>query len=144
MTEFNYYYSPRDNGFYLLSLKPDYESSKNAWPDDAVGVADDDYKMLMAGLANGQIIAPGADGYPILEDRPPPTQEELSKEADSTKAALIDVAAKAIAPLQDAVELGIATDEETTRLLSWKKYRVLLMRVNPENAPDIDWPPLPE
>ena len=40
------------------------------------------------------------------------------------------LATVAIAPLQDAVELGIATAEETAALSEWKKYRVLLMRVD--------------
>ncbi|EQA9451516.1 tail fiber assembly protein, partial [Shigella flexneri] len=31
---------------------------------------------------------------------------------------------------QDAVDLDMATDDETKLLLAWKKYRVLLMRVN--------------
>ncbi|TXU80301.1 tail fiber assembly protein, partial [Enterobacter roggenkampii] len=31
---------------------------------------------------------------------------------------------------QDAVDAGIATDEETAALVEWKQYRVLLMRVD--------------
>ncbi|EHH6603082.1 tail fiber assembly protein [Escherichia coli] len=38
------------------------------------------------------------------------------------------------APLLDAVELGIATDEETSLLAAWKKYRVLLNRVDKSTA----------
>ncbi|MBL7457208.1 tail fiber assembly protein, partial [Escherichia coli] len=30
-----------------------------------------------------------------------------------------------------------------THLSAWKKYRVLLSRIQPEDAPDIEWPPLP-
>ncbi|VCY97656.1 hypothetical protein BANRA_04762 [Escherichia coli] len=47
-----------------------------------------------------------------------------------------------IAPLQDAVDLEIATEEETR---CWKpeKYRVLLNRVNTTTAPDIEWPVAP-
>ena len=43
----------------------------------------------------------------------------------------------AIAPLQDAVDMDMATDDETVRLQEWKKYRVLLSRVD-SSAPD--WP----
>lgn len=39
--------------------------------------------------------------------------------------------------LQDAVDAGIVTEEETTALTEWKKYRVMLMRVGPEKP---DWP----
>ncbi|RXB07363.1 tail fiber assembly protein, partial [Escherichia coli] len=48
-----------------------------------------------------------------------------------------------IAPLQDAVDLDMATDDETKLLLVWKKYRVLLMRVDTSTAPDIEWPTPP-
>ncbi|MBB2297621.1 tail fiber assembly protein, partial [Escherichia sp. 93.1462] len=46
-----------------------------------------------------------------------------------------------IAPLQDAVDLDMATDDETKLLLKWKKYRVLLMRVDIKNT---EWPKKPE
>lgn len=46
--------------------------------------------------------------------------------------------------LQDAVDAEIATDEETSLLAEWKKYRVLLMRVDTSKAPGIDWPKPPE
>lgn len=49
-------------------------------------------------------------------------------------------ASGAIAPLQDAVDIGLATDEELNLLLELKKYRVLLNRIDPSKAPDIQWP----
>ncbi|MDT4620715.1 tail fiber assembly protein, partial [Escherichia coli] len=48
------------------------------------------------------------------------------------------------APLQDAVDLEIATEEETLLLEAWKKYRVLLNRVDTSTAPDIEWPEEPD
>ncbi|MGG7053689.1 tail fiber assembly protein, partial [Salmonella enterica subsp. enterica] len=44
------------------------------------------------------------------------------------------------APLQDAVDLDIATDDEKVQLDEWKKYRVLVYRVDTTNP---DWPDLP-
>ncbi|MBB7113412.1 tail fiber assembly protein, partial [Escherichia coli] len=44
---------------------------------------------------------------------------------------------------QDAVDLEIATEEETSLLEAWKKYRVLLNRVDTSTAPDIEWPTNP-
>ncbi|EJM0810154.1 tail fiber assembly protein [Escherichia albertii] len=41
-----------------------------------------------------------------------------------------------MAPLQDAVDLGIVTEEETSLLAVWKKYRVLLNRVDTSVAPN--------
>ena len=48
-----------------------------------------------------------------------------------------------IATLNDAVELGIQTDEEVMQLTAWKKYRVALSRIDTSTAPDIAWPEIP-
>ncbi|HAO0745037.1 TPA: tail fiber assembly protein, partial [Escherichia coli] len=45
--------------------------------------------------------------------------------------------------VQTVVELEIATEEETLLLEVWKKYRVLLNRVDTSTAPDIEWPTNP-
>ncbi|MDE8559059.1 tail fiber assembly protein [Pantoea vagans] len=63
--------------------------------------------------------------------------------ATSRKAAAMDEAGQAIAPLQDAVDVGMATDAEAALLTAWKKYRVLLNRVDVSAAPDITWPEAP-
>lgn len=65
------------------------------------------------------------------------------READETKNSLMQVASEQIAPLQDAVDLGIATEEEISLLAAWKTYRVLLNRVDTSVAPDIEWPTMP-
>ncbi|EMO4271857.1 prophage tail fiber assembly protein homolog TfaE [Klebsiella variicola] len=65
-------------------------------------------------------------------------------EATETKAALVKSAAQKIEPLQDAVELDMATNEEKSRYDAWRKYRVLLTRVDTSLAPDIDWPEPPK
>lgn len=64
--------------------------------------------------------------------------------AENQKAQLRTLADKEIAWRNDAVDEGIATEKEAAALAEWKKYRVLLMRVNTSNAPDIEWPPRPE
>jgi len=64
--------------------------------------------------------------------------------ASSRLAAEMDEANRTIAPLQDAVDISIATDEEITRLAEWKRYRVELSRIDTSNAPDIEWPVTPE
>lgn len=60
--------------------------------------------------------------------------------AEQKKAFLLAEANIAITPLQDAFELDMATDAEQSLLLAWKKYRVLLMRV--DTAKPV-WPTLP-
>ncbi|RVR89969.1 tail fiber assembly protein [Citrobacter freundii] len=56
-------------------------------------------------------------------------------QAAQEKANLLMIATSAIAPLQDAVDLDMATEDEAARLLAWKKYRVMLNRVKPEDTP---------
>ncbi len=60
-------------------------------------------------------------------------------------AARRDVADKAIAPLQDAVELEEATEVEVALLKEWKRYRLALVRLpEQEGYPNsIEWPALP-
>lgn len=67
----------------------------------------------------------------------------LLSETEAKKTSLMQSANNQIAPLQDAVDLDMATDVEKQTLADWKKYRVLLNRVDISTAPNIDWPPEP-
>ncbi|EJB5589363.1 tail fiber assembly protein [Salmonella enterica] len=62
------------------------------------------------------------------------------REAEGTKNRLLQIASGKIAPLQDAVDLGLATDEEKSQLAEWKKYRVLVNRVDTSSP---IWPEIP-
>ena len=46
--------------------------------------------------------------------------------------------------LQDAVDSQIATEQEAQLLVEWKKYRVLVNRIDIELAPNIEWPNQPK
>lgn len=63
--------------------------------------------------------------------------------ANANKAALLKSASEQIEPLQDAVDLDMATDDEKARFNEWRKYRVLLTRVDTSAAPAITWPEAP-
>lgn len=52
-------------------------------------------------------------------------------------------AEKRLTVLQYAVELDMATEQETQALKDWKTYLVLLNRVDVSGAPAIDWPTMP-
>lgn len=66
------------------------------------------------------------------------------EKAQQEKQTLMAQASKAIAPYQDAIDLGIATDKELIQLNAWKQYRVDLNRIDTSMAPDIAWPEKPE
>ncbi|MHC5104934.1 tail fiber assembly protein [Enterobacter ludwigii] len=116
-----YYFSKTENGFF---------TSTDLAPSDAVEISAEQWAELMDGQSMGKYISSNADGFPVLTDPLPPTAEALIAEAERQKSALMAQANNFIAPLQDAVDLDIATDEESTALSEWKKYRVLLMRVD--------------
>ena len=80
------------------------------------------------------------NGRPAWVDIPPRTAEELIVMAEQERSSLRAIADAEIAWRQDAVDVGIATDEETAALVDWKKYRVMLMRVDTAKP---DWPTLP-
>ncbi|MDI6941459.1 tail fiber assembly protein, partial [Escherichia coli] len=42
--------------------------------------------------------------------------------------------------VQPVVELEIAAEEKTLLLEVWKKYRLLLSRVDTSTAPESEWP----
>ncbi|BFT83263.1 tail fiber assembly protein [Enterobacter pseudoroggenkampii] len=71
------------------------------------------------------------------------TQDEEIQQAKTRKSELLVEASDIIAPLQDASDLGIVTDEEAASLLLWKRYRVMLNRLDLSTAPAIDWPERP-
>lgn len=64
--------------------------------------------------------------------------------ARTEKTRLLNRSSLIIQTLADAVEMDLATDAEVTLLAEWKKYRVLLNRVVPDNAPDVIWPAEPD
>ena len=139
-----YYYSASKNLLFPESLISDYKDA-GIWPNDAMPVSYEIYQEFCANPAPaGKIMVTGYDGLPAWGDQPAPTHDELIAAAEAKKSSLLAVAATKIAPLQDAVDLSIATDEETALLAAWKKYRVLLNRVDTSAAPDIEWPEAPE
>ncbi|EEF4621455.1 tail fiber assembly protein [Salmonella enterica subsp. enterica serovar Praha] len=79
------------------------------------------------------------DGKAWVKDAAAEIAAQL-RQAEETKKRLLQMASEKIAPLQDAVDLGIATYDEKAQLDEWKKYRVLVKRVYTTNP---DWPDVP-
>lgn len=64
--------------------------------------------------------------------------------ATSQKKQLLSEANAQIEYLQDAADAEMATDAEVALLAALKKYRVLLNRIDVNQAPNIEWPIKPE
>lgn len=75
---------------------------------------------------------------------PPPTGEQLVEQAELKKKRIMAEATTMIDPLQDAVDFDMATDGEIKSLKAWKKYRIMVNRIDATKAPDIEWPVEPE
>lgn len=128
-------YSPSNNAFYDTAINRDI-------PEDAINIAEQAWADLLSGQAEGKLIACGADMRPCLTEQPLPTVDELISQAEDKRSRLRAEADAAIKPLQDANDLGIATDDEASQLIAWKKYRVMLMRLDISNSERIIWPKL--
>ncbi|PJD87429.1 phage tail protein I [Enterobacter hormaechei] len=63
--------------------------------------------------------------------------------AEQTQKQLIEDAGLTISVLQGAVDESMATDAEKASLSAWKRYRVLLYRVDTSKPEDIVWPEPP-
>lgn len=68
-----------------------------------------------------------------------PTAEEIIAGNTSNRDALLRKAALAMAPLQDAIDLEVATEGETAQLKKWKQYRVDVNRIDLTRR-DPEWP----
>lgn len=138
-----YFYSASTNSFYSISLQELYEDA-GTLPSDVVAIDDSVYLEFAANDAPvGKYRVAGSNYLPQWADIPPPTHEELVAEAESKKAALMTEAEDVIKPLERVVRLDMATDAEEALLEAWEKYSILVMRIDPTLAPDIDWPEKP-
>lgn len=139
----NYGYSAKTNIFYVLEDQEAYETNKN-WPDDVKPVPEEYWEKYREQPPVGKIRGADTDGLPCWIDAPPLSQKEREVEAVRKKYLLITRASNAIAPLQDAVELGMATEKEKEKLVAWKTYRVMLNRIDTSQETDITWPEDPK
>ncbi|MFU0867957.1 tail fiber assembly protein [Kluyvera ascorbata] len=137
----DYFFSAKTLAFYPESEKGSYIKS-GSLPDDVIIVSSAIRNEFNFTPPPGKQLG-SIENVPAWVDVPPPTHEQLVALAERQKNQLRKTADSEIAWLQDAVDAGIATDEETTLLAAWKNYRVLLMRVDTSKAPDIEYPTPP-
>ncbi|WP_315708995.1 tail fiber assembly protein [Brenneria uluponensis] len=136
------YYSKSTGGFYAIPIHG------NAMPSDVVEINADYYQQLLNEQSNGNVIQfNDAAEQPIAVQPPGLSTAELAaaavKTAENELLSRRATANARITELTYAVDLALATDEEKAALTDWKKYVVLLSRINTATAPDIDWPTVP-
>ncbi|WP_213199454.1 tail fiber assembly protein, partial [Citrobacter freundii] len=123
-----YLFSPSTLGFYPIEMKEEYLTN-GSLPSDVIEVSDSVRNEYNFAPPEGKQLS-SSQNMPVWIDIPPATREELIADAEREKLRLKAVADDEISWRQDAVDAGIATAEETAALSEWKKYRVMLMRVD--------------
>lgn len=132
-------YSPSENVVYNASLYENYVKF-GTWPKDGVEISDEDAEAFNGGNKPLGKMLSMESGFLEWVDEPPLSPERQKSDAENMKTTLRANADSEINWRQDAVDIGEATDEEAADLVNWKKYRILLMRVNTSNPV---WPALP-
>lgn len=132
----NYVFSASELAFYPVALIEEYRLAGTLLTD-AVEVTDDFRDLYNASAPAGLKLGVDGAGMPAWVALDP---AEVATRSEQTRSVLRAKADEQIAWRQDAVDAEIATDAEVAELAAWKKYRVLLMRVDTA-APD--WPATP-
>ncbi|MGQ1886229.1 tail fiber assembly protein [Serratia marcescens] len=138
-----YQFSASTGCFYPDELLPAYRDN-HSLPADLMAVGEEEFFEFTGIPPEGKQRGVGPDGKPAWVDVPPLTKGQLTALAASEKELHRTVAEDVIGPLARAEKYGIATTEELNSLERWEKYSVLLNRINPNDAPDIEWPVMPE
>ena len=133
-------YSASENGFYITSV------NGADVPKDVVEITEDQWQSLLEGQSSGKVLSGDSKGRPVLKSPPGPTNEQLAANAVAQRDALLALAGLRIAPLQDAVDLEDASNEDSALLKQWKQYRVALNRIQDQSGfpKKISWPVAPE
>lgn len=141
-----YQFSAKDNSFYASAELPLYELAGTC-PSDLVPVAEEVFVEFAVDLPpEGKTRGVGADGMPAWIDAPAVSDDELRMRNEANRTYLMRLAGERIAPLEDAVDLGVATDKEVALLAEWKRYRVDLRRMEeqPGYPLEVVWPSEPQ
>lgn len=110
------------------------------------------YTEALEGMCAGLVVTID-DGFKVALPEvdepltpPLPTPEELRMYALAKRDGLLSRASLRMAPLQDAIDLGSATQEEIARLTLWRQYRVDLNRIELQDGfpMTITWPRAPD
>ena len=136
-----YYFNPKTAGFYLYPLDQSYIDN---------GINEVDLKLVDESIFNhfsqvpaGKIRASDKNGMPCFIDAPEPDiPPEIIKGINEGKRdGFIYETLAVTTPLQDKIDLGIATEEEKVLLRKYQEYRIAIVSVDVTQLDPI-WPVL--
>lgn len=125
-------------------LKPEYEAN-GMWPEEGIDVALSVSDEYTGQPPDGKVLGAGVDGMPAWVDAPPPSQDELVKQATAEKAARINQANAYINDRQwpGKAVLGRLDANEMKMYNVWLDYLEKLEAVDPSTASNIIFPDKP-
>ncbi len=150
--EFAYLHDENGSDWYESQSKFSADTLKIVYDDSGlIRSASTDISMLWPINSSVSEIDPdcvpdgfAADGqWRYIDDKIIAIPVDYVARAEAEKLRLLAVATAAIAPLQYAVNLGMATDDEVALLTEWQRYSALANRVDTSVAPDVKWPDKP-
>lgn len=115
----------------------------NNWPEDLKEVSRECFNEFVAGRT-GYIRKAGEDGYPVWEETPPLTDEDIINIANYEKDVRIQQARNIIQEWQSELILETISDDNKESLKEWLAYINDLKNIDTSNAPDVNWPEKPE
>ncbi|SFC86561.1 virus tail fibre assembly protein, lambda gpK [Pragia fontium DSM 5563 = ATCC 49100] len=129
-----YYYSPSSKGFYISSINDDI-------PSDVIKLSESEYEILLIEQSKGKEIV-FIDNI-LKAQEIILTKEQVTSVNNRKRTSLTAEATERINILQDAIDLNMDVLGDRDKLEQWKKYRILLSRVDcSQNT--IHWPYLPD
>lgn len=124
------FFSKSTNGFY-------HSDVNGAMPADVVPISKERHAALMLGQSNGQLIAGGSDGHPVLQD-PPKVSDDVAWNSVRKMRDHLLMASDWTDTLSAKTRLGEAAYQ------AWQAYRQALRDVTLQADPHaIVWPQQP-
>jgi len=141
----NYVFSAKNNAFYPIVLRSDYEKA-GTWPEDGTEVEDNVFEQFSGLAPKGMSRIAGNNGLPLWQNRSPSTPEQKIEIARNQKSLLINTAISFINDKQwgGKYSLGRLSEYEIRKYKLWLDYLDKLEEMDfQEGIPDI-WPEKPE
>lgn len=115
-----------------------YDSNISEIPENSIEITAERHKNLLELQSAGHVIRPDEHGNPVATE-PILTPEEIIAKNKLEQQKLLETANNKIELLQDIIDLDMCEGGEADQLKSWKKYRILLTRIN-VNSIDVNFP----